>query len=107
MNADRRRPVPRTRAVNSLPPLNRPPSLAKLRNLSSNMGITKLTIEQMQALARERKGVCLSTAVYVNGKTKLRWRCSESHEWEAAPGNIKKGHWCPECRRVAQRRAPA
>ena len=58
---------------------------------------TKHTIEQMQALAKERKGVCLS-AVYVNAHTNLRWRCREGHEWEVASDKIKNsGHWCPEC----------
>ena len=46
------------------------------------------TIEQMQALAKAHDGVCLST-VYVNHHTKLRWRCSEGHEWEAMPSNVK------------------
>ena len=55
-----------------------------------------LTIEQMQALAKERGGACLST-VYVNSKTKLRWRCAEGHEWEATPNNVKNGRWCPRC----------
>jgi len=45
-------------------------------SLGSSMG-AKLTIEQMQALAQERKGVCLSTK-YVNQSTKLRWRCAQS-----------------------------
>ena len=57
----------------------------------------KLTIEQMHALAKERGGVCLST-VYVNSYTKLRWRCSEGHEWEATPSNVKRlDSWCPAC----------
>ena len=59
-------------------PLNHSPSLAKLRNLSSNMS-TKLTIEQMQALARKHRGKCFSKR-YVNNRTKLRWQCAKGHE---------------------------
>jgi hypothetical protein len=63
----------------------------------------KLTIEDMQALAKKRGGECLST-VYVNSATKLRWRCAEGHEWEATPRTmklrLKKGCWCLKCSRV-------
>ena len=65
----------------------------------------RLGIEQMRALARERGGRCLSR-IYVNTQTKLRWRCKNGHEWEAAPGNVKhNASWCPKCRgnRVAGR----
>ena len=65
------------------------------------------TIEQMQALAKEHHGKCLSSK-YVNAHTKLRWRCVEGHEWEAKPMNMKaRVNWCTKCPRVAQRRAPA
>ena len=61
----------------------------------------KLTIEQMQVLAEARGGSCLST-VYVNGSTKLRWRCAEGHEWDAMPGNLRnRGSWCPKCAGLA------
>ncbi|MCK4614147.1 MAG: hypothetical protein KAU14_05020, partial [Thermoplasmata archaeon] len=54
------------------------------------------TIENMRKIAKERGGKCLSKK-YVNNSTKLRWRCSEGHEWEAIPGNIKSRNWCPYC----------
>jgi hypothetical protein len=60
-------------------------------------------IEQMQALARERNGKCLSTT-YVNSLTKLRWQCAEGHEWEATPTRmkqrVKRGNWCTKCPRA-------
>ena len=57
----------------------------------------RLTIEEMQAIAREKGGECLSKE-YVSVKTKLRWRCNNcGHEWEATPGNVKTGTWCPKC----------
>lgn len=56
-----------------------------------------LTIEEMRDIARSRGGECLSEK-YINSKTKLRWRCSEGHEWEAIPNNVKNHHrWCPFC----------
>jgi glutaredoxin len=59
-------------------------------------GSVKLTIEEMQKIARERGGLCLSSK-YTNISTKLRWQCKEGHIWEAAPNSIKQGSWCPHC----------
>lgn len=60
-------------------------------------GTEKLTIEEMQTLAHDRGGKCLSEE-YTNSFTKLRWQCSQGHEWLAAPLNIKtQGTWCPHC----------
>lgn len=56
----------------------------------------KLTIEEMQAIARTRGGWCVS-AKYVDIATKLRWRCARGHEWEATPGSVKSGKWCRRC----------
>ena len=55
-----------------------------------------LSIEDMQHLAGDRGGECLSTT-YVNSITKLRWRCGEGHEWQARPASVKYGVWCPVC----------
>jgi len=59
-------------------------------------GNIRLTIEEMEELAIDRGGLCISTN-YVNTSTKLRWQCSEGHKWEATPDNVKRGRWCPEC----------
>jgi len=64
-------------------------------------GLRRLTLEQMQHMAYSRGGSCLSES-YRNNATKLRWRCSGGHEWSATPLQIKKGHWCPFCARVAR-----
>ena len=56
----------------------------------------KLTIEEMQNLAHEHGGKCLSES-YVDNKTKLLWECEKGHQWEAIPSSIKRGVWCPEC----------
>ena len=55
-----------------------------------------LTIEEMQEIAEQRGGKCLSTE-YINSLTKSLWQCAAGHKWEANPGNIKRGQWCPEC----------
>lgn len=56
----------------------------------------KLTLEEMQLLAIDRGGKCLSTE-YFNSKISLEWKCSNGHTWFAAPNNIKNGSWCPVC----------
>lgn len=63
-------------------------------------GVRRGTIDQMQETAKSRGGKCLSEN-YRNTATKLRWLCSAGHEWCASPLQVKKGHWCPFCARVA------
>lgn len=53
-------------------------------------------IKEMRLLAEQRGGVCLSN-FYVNNSTNLHWKCAEGHEWEASPGSIQRGSWCPAC----------
>jgi hypothetical protein len=59
----------------------------------------RLTIGRMHDFARKRRGECLSKT-YINNHTKLRWRCAEGHTWQAMPGKIQQGRWCPDCKRV-------
>jgi hypothetical protein len=54
------------------------------------------TIENMQKIAKERFGECLSRK-YINARKKLKWRCNLGHTWSATPTNIKRGQWCPDC----------
>lgn len=54
------------------------------------------SIENMKALARSRKGYCLSRN-FQDNITKLKWKCQYGHTWEAAPSHIKTGTWCPQC----------
>lgn len=56
----------------------------------------KLIIEEMQEIAENRGGKCLSTE-YINAHTKIAWQCEEGHIWEATPDHIKRGMWCPKC----------
>ncbi|NOZ81188.1 MAG: zinc-ribbon domain-containing protein, partial [DPANN group archaeon] len=56
----------------------------------------KLTIKEMQSLAKFRGGKCLSKE-YIDGKTNLEWKCKKGHTWKATPNNVKRGTWCPYC----------
>lgn len=56
----------------------------------------RLTIEEMQSLAKKRGGKCLSTE-YVNCYSNLDWVCTHGHPWSATPSSIKSGGWCPIC----------
>jgi len=54
------------------------------------------TIKDMQKLAEENNGKCLSNK-YINANTKLQWQCREGHIWKATPSNIQQGEWCAKC----------
>lgn len=56
-------------------------------------------IEHLQAWAQDLGGECLSD-VYINNKTKYKWRCGQCDtEWEAMWYNVKcHNSWCPECK---------
>ncbi|MFC1483195.1 hypothetical protein ACFL56_02930, partial [Candidatus Margulisiibacteriota bacterium] len=56
----------------------------------------KLTIEQMQRLAKARGGKFLSDK-YIGSQIKHTWQCAEGHEFKMTLANIKQGHWCPNC----------
>ncbi len=62
----------------------------------------KLTIQDMHALAHARGGKCLST-VYMNSKTKIKWKCENGHQWWAVCTSIRRGHWCPKCAGVEKK----
>ena len=59
-------------------------------------GINPHDIGMMHSTAIKRGGECLSVQ-YVNSRTKLLWKCSMGHQWEAIPEIIIRGHWCPKC----------
>ncbi|MDA1531110.1 zinc-ribbon domain-containing protein [Bacillus cereus group sp. TH260-2LC] len=67
-------------------------------NVKKNADRQRKSIEDMQKLAAKKNGECLADA-YVNAHTKLKWKCSEGHIWEAKPNNIQQGKWCPICRK--------
>jgi hypothetical protein len=64
-------------------------------------GVRRLTLEEMERLAESRGGRCLSMC-YLNAASKMMWQCSANHTWSATPSQIRKGHSCPFCARVAR-----
>jgi len=56
----------------------------------------KVTIGDMQDLAKQRGGKCLSQK-YIADNIKLKWQCKNNHTWYATPSNIKKDRWCSKC----------
>ncbi|MFJ8103913.1 hypothetical protein [Lysinibacillus sp. NPDC096212] len=59
----------------------------------------KPSIEDARSIAEEYDGQCLSD-VYIDSKSKLKWKCENGHVWESILGNIKRGRWCPSCRKL-------
>jgi hypothetical protein len=49
----------------------------------------RLKLEEMQMIAKERGGKCLSTS-YQNGRTPLLWVCMHGHCWKASPARVKR-----------------
>lgn len=57
----------------------------------------RITIEEMQRIAKKRGGKCLSKT-YIGGRNKLTWQCSKGHVWDATGQSIKhQKSWCPKC----------
>ena len=56
----------------------------------------KLTLTEIQKIAKERGGKCLSNK-YINSRTKYTWQCSKGHTWDATHNSIQQGAWCPIC----------
>ena len=57
----------------------------------------RLTLAEMQAMAAERGGRCLSRE-FVNVWAELKWQCAEGHRWTAPPLGLRyRGVWCPTC----------
>jgi hypothetical protein len=58
--------------------------------------LKKHKLEELKLIAYEKGGFCLSTE-YVNNHTKMKWKCTNDHIWQAVPHHIKNGSWCPQC----------
>jgi hypothetical protein len=59
-------------------------------------GNRSIEISELQALASERGGSCLSEH-YHTARTKYTWRCKKGHEWDAQYDAVRRGGWCPRC----------
>jgi hypothetical protein len=56
------------------------------------------SIKEMQELALNRGGLCLSNK-YINAKTKLQWECKKGHTFLKRLDQILAKQWCPYCNR--------
>lgn len=65
-------------------------------------GLEKKDLAYYQDIAKKRNGMCLSKN-YINAKSKLTWKCSEGHIWEAVPSHVQNGSWCPECYKIKRK----
>ncbi len=60
-------------------------------------GNKKLSLQDLQDVAIERKGYFLSKK-YENIDSVYKWKCSRGHVWEATGDKVKnRGTWCPKC----------
>jgi hypothetical protein len=61
-------------------------------------GHARLTMNEMQELAKQRGGECLVNNENFVSSTNIQWKCSKNHIWFATPNNVKgKKSWCPKC----------
>lgn len=62
----------------------------------------KHSVESMASFAASKHGKFLSSE-FTSVNVRYEWACSRGHRWLAAPTDIMKGTWCPECSVSAQR----
>lgn len=58
-------------------------------------------LNKARKFAEQRGGELLSLE-YVAARAKLKVRCAADHEFEVTADNLKRGRWCPECKRQKQ-----
>ena len=73
-------------------------------NLASNLtGLNKLQINTLKNIAQSKGGDCLSS-VYLGHVYPLIFICSNGHQWEARPNDIRRGSWCAICSKAGGKR---
>ncbi len=55
-------------------------------------------LAQLRAIAERWGGTCLSERIR-RPRESLEWRCAVGHRWKAPAYSIRRGSWCPICRR--------
>ena len=53
-------------------------------------------LENLSRIARSNGGELISKR-YPGFKKPVFFKCAKGHIWQTDPGNIRSGHWCPEC----------
>ena len=61
------------------------------------LGLAKITIEQVHALANEMGGTCDATK-FINSRTLIPWTCNIcEHTWQSSYRSVRQGNWCLPC----------
>lgn len=65
----------------------------------------KGSLALLHSLAEKNGGTCLA-AEFISLNTKVLWKCSiaKHTSWPATTRSIKKGSWCPECKKEKQKK---
>lgn len=79
----------------------KPRSAATRQKMSQSLRLPD-GLQQIQEVARERGGRCLSPA-YLGALVNHRFSCSKGHEWDAHAAAVARGKWCRQCRNDDQR----
>jgi hypothetical protein len=58
--------------------------------------MSRYNIEYFKEFAIKKGGRCISDT-YINGTTKMEFKCSCGNVWVAEPRHIVEGRWCPRC----------
>ncbi len=77
---------------------HKPASVAKVAAKKPRLSAKKRAayLRELQKIAADRGGRCLSPT-YTNSRTRMRWECSEGHQWQATASSVKSGSWCRQC----------
>jgi thiol-disulfide isomerase/thioredoxin len=65
----------------------------------------KYTIFDLQIVASEKGGLCLSEE-YISADKRYTWKCKNNHTWKTSFGNVfYNGTWCPQCQKLSLKEA--
>lgn len=63
--------------------------------------LRKYDMRQIQKIASERGGHCLSKEC-LNAQTILLWECAKKHQWETKLSHVISGSWCSKCAKAGK-----
>nr|QBK85813.1 MAG: uncharacterized protein LCMAC101_04080 [Marseillevirus LCMAC101] len=65
----------------------------------------KYTISDLQIVASEKGGLCLSEE-YISANKRYTWKCKRDHIWKTSFGNVfYSGTWCVQCQKLSLKEA--
>ncbi len=66
----------------------------------------KYTLEDMDRLAKNKKGRCL-TRTFKNGSSRMKWECELGHRWVTIAYSVIQGSWCKSCAAIERNKRRA